>query len=326
MDTRHEVPAEDPAAAAGARWTYGKRGYALAQSLRQLKRHRFASLITLLVLGITLALPVMLFFASSALQQLGTRSLEGESLTAYLQDSISDLEGAALAEQWQGREGIRATRYISRDEALSLFRENSDISAAIEALGRNPLPGAIMVFPDSNALRSGRIDALADQLRTLESVERVQLDLRWIRRLQAVVSLIRLVGSLLAGFMTLTALLVIGNTVRLELLRRRSEMEVANLLGASSHFTNRSLVYSGALYGLLGGLLACLIAVLAFHLIRQPADDLSSLYESTFRLNMPSISQIATILAISVTLGLIGALSSLYQSSQQLTHHGSVSP
>ena len=87
---------EEPASAAGPRWTYGKRGYALAQSLRQLKRHKFASLITLLVLGITLALPVMLLFASSALQQLSSRSLEGESLTAYLQSSVSDLDGAAL--------------------------------------------------------------------------------------------------------------------------------------------------------------------------------------------------------------------------------------
>ncbi|NND89793.1 MAG: ABC transporter permease [Granulosicoccus sp.] len=313
---------EEPEAAAGARWTYGKRGYALAQSLRQLKLHKFASLLTLLVLGITLALPVMLLFASNALGQLGARSLEGETLTAYLHGAVSDLDGAALAERWAGREGIRDTRYISRDEALALFRENSDISEAIEALGNNPLPGAIMVFPDSNTLRSGRIETLADQLRQVESVERVQFDLRWIKRLQAVVSLIRLVGGLLAGFLTLTALLVIGNTIRLELLRRRTEMEVASLLGASRHFMNRPILYTGALYGFLGGVVASLIAILAFNAIRQPADDLSSLYESTFRLSLPSASQIGAVLAISLILGLFGALTSLYRPSHHLPHHG----
>ncbi len=314
---------EEPASAAGPRWTYGKRGYALAQSLRQLKRHKFPTLITLLVLGITLALPVMLLFASSALQQLSTRSLEGESLTAYLQDSISDLDGVALAEKWATQEGIRSTRYISRDEALSLFQQNSDISAAIDALGINPLPGAIMVFPDSNTLRSERIDALARDLQRSGAVERVQFDLRWVKRLQAIVSLIRLVGGLLAGFLTLTALLVIGNTIRLELLRRRSEMEVASLLGAGSYFMNRPILYIGALYGLLGGVVASVIAVLAFNAIRQPADALSSLYESSFQLNMPTPSQIGIVLAVSITLGLLGALSSLYRSSQHLTHRRS---
>ncbi len=313
---------EEPASAAGPRWTYGKRGYALAQSLRQLKRHKFASLITLLVLGITLALPVMLLFASSALQQLSSRSLEGESLTAYLQNSVSDLDGAALAEKWTTQEGIRSTRYISRDEALSLFQQNSDIGPAIDALGINPLPGAIMVFPDSNTLRSGRIDELAKKLRSSGAVERVQFDLRWVKRLQAIVSLVQLVGGLLAGFLTLTALLVIGNTIRLELLRRRSEMEVASLLGAGSYFMNRPILYIGALYGLLGGVVASIIALLAFNAIRQPADALSSLYESSFQLTLPTPSQIGIVLTVSITLGLLGALSSLYRPSQHLTHRG----
>ncbi|ASJ71163.1 permease-like cell division protein FtsX [Granulosicoccus antarcticus] len=314
---------EEPAFAAGPRWTYGKRGYALAQSLRQLRQHKFASLTTLLVLGITLALPVMLLFASSALQQLSSRSLEGESLTAYLTDSVSDLDGVALAEKWAAQGGIRDTRYISRDEALLLFQQNSDIGAAIDALGSNPLPGAIMVFPDNEALNAGAIDAIAKGLRGTDGVERVQFDLRWVKRLQAVVSLIQLVGGLLAGFLTLTALLVIGNTIRLELLRRRSEMEVASLLGASSYFMNRPILYIGALYGLLGGVVACIIAVFAFNAIQQPADDLSSLYESTFRLNMPTLSQIGIVLAVSITLGLLGALSSLYRPSLHLTQRGS---
>ena len=132
--------------AAGSRWMYTQRGYALKQSLKQFKRYKFASTTTLLVLGITLALPVILLFAGNALQQLGMRNLEGESLTAYLQNDLSDLQGAELAENWLGKPGIRSTRYISREEALSLFREKSDIGEAISVLGSNPLPGAIMVL------------------------------------------------------------------------------------------------------------------------------------------------------------------------------------
>ncbi|MFT5895424.1 MAG: cell division transport system permease protein [bacterium] len=306
--------------ASGSKWQYTKRGYALSQSVKQLNRYKMASFVTLIVLGITLALPVILLFASTALQQLGTRSLEGESLTAYLNIDISDLQGAALAQAWKEKPSIRSTRYISKDEALQLFRQNSDIGDAISVLGSNPLPGAVMVFPDSNTLSSARLDTLVSQLRQLDSVARIQLDLRWVKRLKSVVSLIQLVGGLLAGFLTLTALLVIGNTIRLELLRRRSEMEVANLLGATNSFMNRPILYTGALYGFLGGAVACLVAVLAFSAIQEPAHELSSLYESSFRLLMPNFSQILIVLGVSVLLGILGAFGSLYRPSQQLTY------
>ena len=318
--TRRPAKPRPVQTASGSKWQYSKRGYALSQSLKQFNRYKLASLVTLIVLGITLALPVILFFASGALQQLGSRSLDGESLTAYLSTDISDLQGAELAQSWQGKPGIRNTRYISKDEALQLFRENSDIGEAINVLGSNPLPGAIMVFPDSNTLSSIRLDNVAADLRRLESVARVQMDLRWVKRLKSVVSLIQLVGGLLAGFLTLTALLVIGNTIRLELLRRRSEMEVANLLGATSGFMNRPILYTGALYGFLGGFVACVVAVLAFSAIQEPAHELSSLYESSFRLIMPDFSQILTVMGISILLGVVGAFSSLYRPSQQLTH------
>ena len=305
--------------APGPRWTYGKRGYALAQSLRQLKRYKFASVVTLLVLGITLALPVMLLFASNALNQLGTRNLDNESLTVYLQTNISDLQGAELARDWLGKPGIRTTRYISKTEALAMFRANADIDDALDALGANPLPGAIMIFPDTDTLMAGRVDALARSLRTLDTVARVQLDLRWVKRLQSVVSLIRLVGALLTGFLTLTAFLVIGNTIRLELLRRRGEMEVASLLGANQRFLNRPILYTGAMYGLLGGVLASLLALAALYAVRGPAHELSGLYQSTFLLEMPTASQIAGVLAASLLLGVAGAVCSLYRPSQQLT-------
>ena len=176
-----------------------------------------------------------------------------------------------------------------------------------------------MIYPDSNTLTAARLDSLAADLNRLNSVARVQMDLRWVKRLQAVVSLVKLIGSLLAGFLTLTALLVIANTIRLELLRRRAEMEVANLLGATTGFMNRPILYTGALYGFLGGLIACFVALFSFYAVREPAHDLSSLYESSFQLLMPAASQIFFVMGVSIILGVLGAISSLYRPSQQLT-------
>ncbi len=304
----------------GPRWAYTKRGYALAQSIRQLKSRKLASLSTLLVLGITLSLPFILYFASTLLADLSERSLQGESLTAYLADTVNDIDGASLATAWRSRSGVEDTDYISREQALAMLAEQTDIRSAIEALGANPLPGAIIVYPQTDAVNASQIESLAQSLRELPDVVLVQLDLRWVRRLEALVTLVKWVGGLLAAFLTLTALLVIGNTIRLELSRRRAEMEVASLLGAPAQFVNRPIVYTGALYGFLGGIVACTIALLALNAIRQPADNLSSLYQSTFALKMPELTQILIVLALSVVLGLVGAIGSLYRPSRQLTH------
>jgi len=98
----------------------------------------------------------------------------------------------------------------------------------------------------ANAAMALTMDRLADEFSTLPTVTLVQTDLRWVRRLQAVVELIRVVATLLGLFLLLTALLVLVNTIRLELLRRQREREVATLLGASQLFLNRPMVYTGA--------------------------------------------------------------------------------
>ena len=303
----------------GSRWSYTRRGYALAHSLRQLKRNKIASLGTLLVLGVTLSLPVILYFSSATLASLSERGVRGESLTAYLDSGISDLDGAALALSWEKRADVDTTTYISRDQGLAMLAEQTDVRAAIDVLGTNPLPGAVVIYPASKTINAQLIQALAEQLEQLPEVARVQLDLRWVRRLEAGIKLVEWIGGLLALFLTLTAFLVIFNTIRLEMSRRRAEMEVANLLGAPLRFMNRPILYTGAIYGFVGGLISCTIALLTLNAIRAPADDLSSLYQSSFALSLPEFRQIIIVLVISVILGLAGAIGSLYRPSRQLT-------
>ena len=298
-------------------WTYSRRGYALAQSVRQLRKRKLASLSTLLVFGITLALPALIFFTANSLAELGNKSVGEESITAYLTLQTPDLDGAALAQRIEAQPSIKSARYVSRDEALALFNEQTQIDEAVALLGENPLPGAIIVFPDTQALNEAAIAKLAEQLNSLKAVDRVQFDLRWVKRLQSVLNLARTIGWVLAGFLTLTALLVVGNTIRLELLRRQSELEVSRLLGASRTFLNRPLLYSGALYGFLGGVIACVIAVLALRWLRAPTAELSALYSSAFELVLPTGSQLALVVATATGLGLIGAILTLYSPTRQ---------
>jgi len=151
----------------------------------------------------------------------------------------------------------------------------------------------------------------------MANVDIVQFDLRWVQRLQAVLNLARTVGWILAGFLTLTALLVIGNTIRLELLRRQNELDVSRLLGASRSFLHRPLLYTGALYGFLGGLIACGIALLVLHWLQGPAAQLSTLYSSAFELLLPTASQLLLVVGTATFLGLLGAIVTLFRPPQQ---------
>ncbi len=305
----------------GSRWGYTKRGYAITQSVRQLRHRSTATLITLLVLGTTFALPAVFWFGSASISQLVNRSVGEESITVYLNLDVTDLEAARLAEQWQGEARIRATTHISRAEALALFQEQTDLDDALAALGANPLPSAVVVYPAIDPNLPGnelvtRVEGLAAALQAQPVVDRVQIDLDWVRKLQSALNLFRVVVSLLAGFLTLTGLLVIGNTIRLELLRRQREREVSTLLGASRSFLNRPIIYTGALYGLLGGAVAAVLATVAYSFIKAPADELAMLYASTFRLSLPTAGQFLTIIAVVTALGLLGAILSLFRPIQ----------
>jgi len=311
------------AQAAGSSWRYGHRGYAFSQAFAQLQQHRLASLGTLVVLGIALALPILLLFVSTSLHSLASRSLNGESLTLYLDASLADAQGAALSAELGRRTDVRDTQFISSADALSTFVQESGLDDVIESLTVNPLPSAIIVYPEfgldgANAAMALTMDRLADEFSTLPTVTLVQTDLRWVRRLQAVVELIRVVATLLGLFLLLTALLVLVNTIRLELLRRQREREVATLLGASQLFLNRPMVYTGAIYGFLGGVIGSLLALSALIAIRVPAADLAGLYDSAFLLPIPDLRMLAAVLLVTTLLGLFSAIIALHRPSRHL--------
>lgn len=314
----------DPAAASSplaravsSRLAYSPRGYAWRRTLSRLAARPFASGLTLLVLGIVLALPVLLSFLAGALDDYRGSEDQSATLTAYLALDVDDLDGATLATQLAARPGILSTRYVSRDEALATFRAESDLGGALDVLDSNPLPGAIVIAPERATTGQERMQALAAEIEQISDIERVRYDLQWVERLRAVVAVARIAAALLAGFLILTALLVVGNTIRLELLDRRAEREVSHLLGAGRSFMNRPFIYTGLLYGLLGGVIAVLIAMIAFSVLKAPADELAGLYGANAGLKWPPASLIGLIPASGALLGLIGALSTLYGPSRQ---------
>jgi len=293
--------------ASGPAWSYTHRGYALRRGFSRLTQSRIGTFLTLIMLGVTLALPAVMLFLLDDADRLPVDTEKGQSITAYLNPSVPDLDGAALAADIARRASVISTDYISRTEALETFREHAEVGPALEVLETNPLPGAIIVYPHIDGQGKEALTRLAAELEGLPRVDLVQMDLVWVDRLTAVFTLAKKLASLLGLLLAATALIVIGNTVRLEMLKGRREMEVAQLLGAKRGFVLRPFLYLGSLYGLLGGAFAILIALTLHSLLKSPVSELARAYGSTYSLSTPGNGIIMPLLALITVLALLVA-------------------
>lgn len=251
-------------------------------SLGRLYRHGGTSLMTAAVIGIALSLPAALqVLVNNARAVSG--SWEGAArISVYLKTSVSDADARALADTVRKMDGVADVEFISAGQALAEFKRLSGFGDAADVLEKNPLPAVIVIHPSDTSPDAAA--ALQHQLAGNPAVDQVRLDLQWLKRLNAILDIVRRVTDILAGLLALAVILVVGNTIRLEIGGRRTEIEVSKLLGATDSFIRRPFLYHGAWYGLAGGLIACVLVVAAVMLVEEPVNRLAGLYGSIFAL------------------------------------------
>jgi cell division transport system permease protein len=193
------------------------------------------------------------------------------------------------------------------------LKEKSGLSDAITALGENPLPDSyvLRLAGFRNAADATRIDTIAVQLKALPGVEYVQVDSAWVKRLAALLHVLRLALLFLALTLGVVVVAVVFNTTRLQVLTQREEIEICRMFGATDSYIYRPFYYSGALLGLLAGILALIVVTLALQPFNAAITDFARLYASEFRLTSLDGSLMIALLATSAALGLIGALLSV---------------
>lgn len=256
---------------------------ALGEALARARRAPLATLLTVAVIGITLALPGGLFLAVDNVQRLAQGWETGGQVSLFLKQDVSDAEAGKLAEKIRHVAGVKSVSVITRAQALAEFKRHSGFGEALNLLDRNPLPAVLVVEPtrlDPEAL--GRLSA---ELGRDPRVEIASLDLDWVRRLHAILEFARRAVAILAGLLGAAVLIIVGNTVRLAVLSRREEIEVTKLVGGTDAFIRRPFLYSGLLTGLLGGAAAFLFVGIALALLSGPAQELAALYGTRFQLS-----------------------------------------
>ncbi len=262
------------------------------------------SLMTVLVIAIALVVPAGLRVMVDNARALSGTWEGAADFTVYLEMTVDEPAAEALTEQVGRRIDVERAELLSRSDALAEFRAYSGFGGALDLLDENPLPHALIVRP---AGTGADLDRLVAELDALEETALVQLDTEWLERLRAILDLARRVVDVTTVLLGLAVIVVIGNTIRLEIGNRREEIEIIKLVGGSDGYIRRPFLYLGLCYGLGAGVLAALIIILGLGLVASPARALMELYGSDYRLAGLSLSDTAWLLGVGGFLGWAGA-------------------
>ncbi|AJZ93855.1 cell division protein FtsX [Pseudomonas simiae] len=226
-------------------------------------------------------------------------------ISLYLNIDASAKDGEALRDDIKNIPGVADAEYISRDQALEEFQQQSGLGEALKELPQNPLPGVVLVTP--NEVDKPALEALRQKLAEMPKVQQAQLDLVWVERLAAILKLGDRFVFGLTVLLVSALLLVIGNTIRLHIENRRTEIEVIKLVGGTDSYVRRPFLYMGALYGFGAGILSWCVLAFGLDWLNDAVVGLAGLYGSDFALAGVPVADGLSLLLGAVLLGYIGA-------------------
>jgi len=264
---------------------FSRQAQTLVGSLGRLAAHPVASLMTMGVIAIALTLPLCLELLLQNAKAVTANWNEAFELSVYLDRPAGTSRAEAIARELQARGDVAAVRLITAAQALAEFRDSSGFGQALDALTENPLPNTLIVTPSPAASSPEGTAALKTAIGAIPDVAAVQLDTEWVQRLDAILALLRGVVRLTGGLLAAGVILIIGNTIRLDVQNRRAEIEVMKLVGATDGFARRPFLWSGIWYGIGGGLGSLALVGITVLVLAGPADRLARLYGSVFHLS-----------------------------------------
>jgi cell division transport system permease protein len=277
-------------------------------TLGRLAANPFATLLNVMVIGVALALPLGGYML---LQNMGsvTRQATGSpQVSLFLAPDTGKSEIAALDAKLKQMPGVRAARFVSREQALTDLKRSENMAEVIAALQTNPLPDAFVIEAGGSA---AELERMEPELKALPKVAHVQLDSAWVKRLETLVALGRTAVLILSTLLAFGLVAVTFNTIRLQILTQKDEIEVGKLIGATDAFIRRPFFYLGLIQGAMGALAALAIVYACMHILNRSIQELARLYGSDFRLSFFGLPDCFALLAFAAILGWLGAYMSV---------------
>ena len=276
-------------------------------SLGQMYKNPGGALLSIAVIGISLALPAGLYSLLENAQRITSHLDATSHISLFLAPDVDEQRTLALSAGLLERADIDGVDVIDPARALVEYKENSGFAAALDALGQNPLPYILIVRPQAKTLLAPGNAALLETLRSLPEVDLAQFDWQWAQRLHQIIEVFQRAVLIVAALFAAAVVLVVGNTIRMAVYNRRQEIEIHKLFGATDAFITRPFLYSGMLHGTAGSLLAWLMLEVSMMLLQGPVTRLADLYGSPFTPVTLSASEGFALVLIGAGLGLGGS-------------------
>ncbi len=292
--------------------------HSLFSSLGRLFRNPFTMSMTIVVMAIAISLASGFYLLIANVQQL-TRSIESSNqISLFLKSSVGDRAGEQLADEIRKNPRLQQVVFISKAQALKEFKTYSGFGEALDVLESNPLPVVIQILPSHSLDDMQGIESLLAEFNQLPQVDFTQMDMQWVERLQSMMEIMQRGAALLSTLLGFAVLFITGNSIRLELQNRCDEVQIAKLVGATHAFIQRPFLYAGFWLGFLSGILACLLVALMMSVLQQPIERLSFLYDGAFHILYLSFTETMVLLAITSSLGILGAWGVLHYQLKQI--------
>ncbi|KLV05748.1 MULTISPECIES: permease-like cell division protein FtsX [Photobacterium] len=277
------------------------------QALTDMMRRPLGNFLTLAVLAFALTLPTTFYLFAKNLVLVGQAWQNPTQLTLYLSPASKGTAAENLRDELAKWPEIASVDYISPQQGMEEFRQQAGFEQALSLLDDNPLPGVLVVEPGAQWQQPEQATQLASRLRSQAMIDEVRLDSDWLQRLVAIKQLVVTLAMVISGLMLMAVFLIVGNTLRLQVLNQRDEVQVMKLVGATDSFILRPFLYTGVWYGVIGGAVACLLTLVITLLLDSAVTSLAGLYDSRFRLVGLGWDESLILLMLAAFLGLLAA-------------------
>jgi cell division transport system permease protein len=296
-------------------------GFALGAALVHLRRAPGSFFFNILVVAIALALPFAGVTVLDNIRPMSEQLAVDPELSVFLKQDLPREHTQGMAGSLRAVAKDAKIVFVPREKALEDLQEKNGVAGVVDTLGENPLPDSYIVRLNAfqSAAESAHVDAIAERLRAIPGVESVQVDSEWVKRLAALLGVLRVGLLLLAATLGTVVVAVVFNTIRLQVLTQREEILVSRLIGATDTYIQRPFYYTGALLGLCAGAVALGAVALSLRPLNEAIAEFARLYASEFQLAPLEPLAMALLLALSAALGLVGAALSVRRQLKRLS-------
>ena len=282
---------------------------AAERALKRLVATPVATMLSVLVIGVAIMLPLGLYSVFSNITAAASRLNTEPNINVYMQVSATDKDAKDIEKQLKVMPNAADVRFISREVALSEMKRVASMSDLLVGLESNPLPHAFLIKPKS--AEPVTLETMRKEIAALPKVDAVVMDFEWAKKLQRFATFAERIVALLGLLLGLAVVFVTGNTIRLQILTQKDEIEVSSLIGATRHFIRRPFLYYGAFQGFLAGVVAVLAMIGLIWWASAEVQALTISYGSDFSIKYFSLNQILFVIGVGAALGWLGGFMSV---------------